>query len=193
MLGMFAHARIHGRLRRANLSLTNLAQMMQNAEVVDIINPTNARTELAWMFGKWECTDRALRGLRDKEFDYALLKSIEVEDEYAIDCKGSGSGIIRLWLDCTWLDRRPGFEDTRLTGYKGKDFLYRFTPGGSDPFWLKREPTNNPTWFIMEHRDNGDVLLFRRVKLPAPDEKTRPEEAKDKSPLPPKDSAKPTN
>jgi len=42
------------------LNLTNLAQLMQQAATV-IINPTNAQMELAWIIGKWEYTDRALR------------------------------------------------------------------------------------------------------------------------------------
>jgi len=173
------------------LSLTNLAQLMQQAEAV-IINPTNAQKELAWIFGKWECTDRALRGVRDKNYDYASLKSIEVEDEYFIDYTEAMPDMVRLWLLCTWLDRRPDFQDTRRTAFEGKDFLYRCSPGGSVPFWLKREPTNNPTWFIMEHQDNGDVLLFRRLRPPASDDKSRKEEGKEKNASPPKDSAKPT-
>lgn len=172
------------------LSLTNLAQLMQQAEAV-IINPTNAQKELAWILGKWECSDRALHGVRDKEYDYASLKSIEVEDEYFIEYTEVMPDMVRLWVLCTWLDRRPSFQDRRHTAFKGKDFLYRFSPGGSDPFWLTREPTNNPTWFIMEHQDNGDVLLFRRVKLPASDDKTRKEEAKEQRPSPPKDAKKP--
>lgn len=165
-------------------SLTNLVNYLIKAETVTLASPTNAANELAWLAGKWECCDRALRVLPsfDWQFktptptsDYPWLETIEITGG-ELRASATNADFLKISLRCSFY-RRPehfraaekeAFGDTENQAVDfelaGRNLKYRNKP--AHLFWLKRERAAQPQWMLLEKQDTGELLFFRRAETP---------------------------
>jgi hypothetical protein len=153
---------VHGS-PESDKALVALAEKLARAEKVTAIKSAK---DLDWMAGKWKCTERALRGPRDIQ-TYAIclpfLDTIVIEDD-PVARTTETAGTYQQVLLCKFLGRTKDEKtptDTIVCDIDAKG--YRFFIPSPDWLWLKKEPVEKPNWFILQHQDTGDVLLFERV------------------------------
>ncbi len=153
---------LHGSPESDKALIVLAAKLARSEKVTDV----KSVKELSWMVGRWKCTERILRGPRDigmSGLSLAFLDTVEVDEEH-VAMKTETMGTFSQHLQCTSLGRQK-------TARQPKDFTlceidakgYRFAMPDPDWLWLKKEPVEKPSWFILQHQDTGDVLLFERV------------------------------
>lgn len=157
-----------------------LKEMSRHLETVTLLNPTNAQQELDWLVGVWRCADVAFPKPPSKSDSYAMLRRIEIPDD-GITFPGTQTNSVLLYLHCTFTTNIAGYispkDETHMVEIRGQDFIY--FPG--DYFVLKRPRTNYPAFFILQHQDSGDLLLFRREKeksTESRDQRSHPEKTR---------------
>jgi hypothetical protein len=141
--------------------LLTVFEARQSARVVPLA--TNAQ-DLAWLADYWSCVDRALRKPPGNSDAFPHLKTIDLRNPIRISSPSHFGKGLQLWPECSFV--ADGAHQQWKTEMRPFDFHAEgFTMGGmqADFLTLKRDHSNPPQWFILEHQDTGDVLLFQRV------------------------------
>lgn len=144
-------------------SFTKLADHIRSGVIV---SPPARVESLYWLAGEWECRDRALRS-PSRESAYAYLNSVRIETNGIVASRAfertnlGGGQTLALW--CTFLPNAFGRVATPrsvLVEFHAKSFCFEMP--NPDTFTLRRDPSNSPDWFVLEHQITGDVLFFTR-------------------------------
>lgn len=141
-------------------AVTNIFVAYSRAGVAPF--PTN-RADIAWLGGRWVCADRALRRppTKSSEADYAFISAVKIWGD-AIEPSDVPAGFV-ITMVCEYLpylDDSPTLPALKHALYSRKGFSLGVLHG--DLFKLKIPPVRNPTWFLLEHVDTKDVLLFTK-------------------------------
>lgn len=128
--------------------------------------PTNAN-ELVWMEDLWICTDRSLRHPRHERDPFRDIYSLEwsagsitTPSQYRDGC------YLPAWGTEVADRRNQVHGPTNYLIFNFYPWARGVTlggPGSADFLHLKRDTNTPPQWFIFEHQDSGDVLLFERA------------------------------
>lgn len=117
--------------------------------------------QLTWLEGEWECVDRALRHPPTPEqlYAYAYLMKIHHGNISKTAAFGGGYSILAF---TRVLPRSPGDDKSKdlpiSIEFNTDGFM--FNVPHTDYMKLRRDPRPKPEWFILEHADNKDLLLF---------------------------------
>jgi len=107
------------------------------------------------------CTDRALRSAPTKSSEtyYAFISAIRIDGDWIDPIKVPAGFLLRM--KCEYLPYLDGaaIPPALKLGVYSREGLLFGAPYG-DLFQLRIPPVKNPTWFLLEHVDLKDVLLF---------------------------------
>ena len=151
--------------------LVSVFEAYANAKQVPI--PKSA-DELRWMADLWICVDRALRHPPSNDDAFPHLQTIDLRDHEGVSMITHPSqydGGCYLTAMCSLTrdgsGRKPGGTNVYVFNIYAKAKGITFGGPEADFLFLKRDPQDPPRWFILEHQDLGDVLLFQRASTNA--------------------------
>jgi hypothetical protein len=131
--------------------------------------------DLHWMADLWICADRALRQPPSNNDSFPHLQTFDLRDRDGssaiVHPSQYGDGCL-LEPMCSLVTDGAG-RKPRGTNLYVFNFYIKAKgvslgpPGQADFLYLKRDPNDPPRWFILEHQDSGDVLLFERASTNA--------------------------
>jgi len=144
-------------------NLIRLKEIAQRFEAITIQNPKNAKEELGWLLGSWHCVAFAFPKMPEPSDSYAMLGRIEIV-ENDLRFPGHYPDSVMIYAECYYTTNisgyRPPKNETAIFEFRKNDFTYRH----GDFFFLKRPMTNNPSVFLIEHKNGGGLLLFQRLE-----------------------------
>ena len=137
----------------------DLASSQKVAVAVDAPKGVN---DIRWLLDLWECVERTFPKPPDHHDAFPHIDFIDFRDSAPRSPSSyTKEGGVRLRPECKGhgLFTEPLWEEVNI--YKPG-----FTFGGpqADFFTFKRDPSNPPSWFVLEHQVSGDHYLFRRSK-----------------------------
>lgn len=136
-------------------ALSNLVQHIKLARSV------KASDDITWITGQWKCVEGALRPNSANE-DYAFIKTASIDKATFVTLRESEGTAFFMNCKYDYLLRKTYTLRVEVWFTNG-EFRYGLPSiMMADVFELKRDPTEKPQWFILEHKKNGDVLMFRR-------------------------------
>lgn len=145
--------------------LARLREVAQRFEAVTLHNPSKAKEELSWLLGDWQCVALAFPQIPDQSDSYAMLGRMKIVPD-ALFYPGHYPDSVLIYSQCYYTTNIPGYrrpkDEIALCEFRQNDFIYRH----GDFFFLKRPMTNNPSAFLLEHKNGGGLLLFQRVETP---------------------------
>ena len=158
--------------------LSNLFSAWQR--VVPIVPlPRPGHTNAAWLEGRWQCIERALRAAPFDHCRYAFIDTIRFSEPYRYATEPANApGPTCFGATCTFTRDSRGLPGgSKAVGIEFDARGFRFDIVDADHLRLLAPPVPRPDWFILEHQDNGDLLLLKRLpdaesdetdRLPAP-------------------------
>ena len=144
------------------LSAETLPELVEAMKASKVVGPPKSVAEVQWLIGKWDCVARALRRPPRRDDLYAFLGGLEFDEGGILPSRAFPGGV-RMRPVCKFLADGRGqldWEDGISIEFHEKGFFFGMP--AADLLKIAKDPNPNAQWFILEHSDTGDVLMFKR-------------------------------